>query len=376
MGPVAGSQPYTPTVTIAIPALNEALHIESLIRGFLKTPYPRLIEICVADGGSSDTTREIVERLSAEDPRVKLIDNPQRIQAAGLNHILRVAQGEVFLRADAHCEYADDYVETCLATLLETGALNVGGAQRFVARSRFQAAVGLASRSVLGSGGARYRDRGFDGYSDTVFMGCFWRRDLRAVSGYRVMATAEDAELNLRLVERARRLGYGSEPEALYTTSRIRVWYSPRSSWYALAKQYYRYGLGRYRAVRDHPGEAPLRGKLPFLVLSAALCAFLFDQAVLAGRLHTLALGLVGAGILLLAGLFTALRLRRTFGEEIWRGSREARPSLPVRGLLCGVVFLTVPVAHWAGFATALIADLLRRSRRADALRGAHARAH
>ena len=76
MGPVAGSQPYTPTVTIAIPALNEALHIEPLIRGFLKTRYPRLIEICVADGGSSDGTREIVERLSAEDPRVKLIDNP------------------------------------------------------------------------------------------------------------------------------------------------------------------------------------------------------------------------------------------------------------------------------------------------------------
>lgn len=364
----AAALPYTPTVTIAIPTLNEALHIEGLIRRFLATRYPRLVEVCVADGGSTDGTREIVERLSQEDPRVKLIDNPQRIQAAGLNRILAVAEGDVFLRADAHCEYADDYVEVCLATLLETGALNVGGAQRFVARSLFQAAVALASRSLFGSGGARYRDPTFDGYADTVFMGCFWRRDLRAVAGYRVMATAEDAELNMRLIQRARRLGFGSEPEALYTTSRIKVWYYPRPSWKALFKQYYRYGLGRYRAVREHPGEAPLRGKLPFLVLSAALCLFLFDQAALGGALHTLALGLAAAGTLLLAGLWTALRLRHSFAEEMWRGAREARPSLLARGLLCGVVFMTEPVAHWAGFATALIADLLDRA--SGSLRG------
>jgi len=49
-----------PTVTIAIPAYNEAAHIESVITGFLNQQYPGLVEILIADGGSTDGTQDIV----------------------------------------------------------------------------------------------------------------------------------------------------------------------------------------------------------------------------------------------------------------------------------------------------------------------------
>ncbi|MDR9415825.1 MAG: hypothetical protein RI564_06045, partial [Gracilimonas sp.] len=40
-----------PTVTVAIPALNEEDHIERVISGFLNSDYSNLVEILVADGG-------------------------------------------------------------------------------------------------------------------------------------------------------------------------------------------------------------------------------------------------------------------------------------------------------------------------------------
>ena len=63
-----------PTLSIAIPTLNESAHIEQVLHKFLSTKYPNLIEIFVADGNSTDGTQDIVKKISAEDPRVKILN--------------------------------------------------------------------------------------------------------------------------------------------------------------------------------------------------------------------------------------------------------------------------------------------------------------
>src|SRR4030095_485495 len=123
-------------VTIAMPSYNEEHYIEACIASVQAQDYPpELIEILVADGRSTDRTREILARLSTADPRIRMVDNPARLQAAGLGLLVKEATGDIIVRMDVHAEYAPDYVRRCVETLERTGAAHVGGAQRAKAKT-------------------------------------------------------------------------------------------------------------------------------------------------------------------------------------------------------------------------------------------------
>jgi len=249
-----------PLVTIAMPAFNEEGHIEACIRSVQAQDYPAdRIEILIADGRSTDRTREILAALSAEDPRIRMIDNPERLQAAGLNHIVRDARGDVIVRMDVHCEYAPSYVRACIETLERTGADNVGGAQRARASSPFQRALCAALNSPLGVGNAKYRSADQEGFVDTVFLGAFRRKVFEAVGLYDPRAiTNEDAELNQRLI---------ASGGKVYLSREIEVHYVPRGSFRKLAEQYYKYGRGRARTLLKLGRFLSLRPAIPFLMV-------------------------------------------------------------------------------------------------------------
>lgn len=357
-----------PSVTIAIPVLNEAENIEQVVRGFSMTKYPNLVEIFIADGGSKDETQNIVNTLSQLDPRVKLLYNPLRIQGAGLNLILQKCTGDIFLRADAHAEYASDYIERCVEALLASATLNVGGAQRFVASTPFQAGVALASRSWLGNGGAKYRDPNYDGYGDTVYLGCFWRKNLLDVSGYRVEVThGEDNELNYRLCDAFDTLQVtnqsaqpnqklsGGDCRAIYISSKIKVWYYPRKTWKSLWNQYFKYGESRYQTAKLHPTRSQLRGKLPLLFASFLIAMLLIDELSPEINLYIKEFVLVGLLVVFLESLVVCLRFHRNFTSEFWRGSEIEVPSLLTRCLFCTVAILTMPIAYASGYFYKLI---------------------
>ena len=118
-----------PTVTVAIPVLNEEKHIGACLDAIEAQTYPGIVEILVVDGGSTDATRSLVE----DRPGVRLLHNPRRIQAAALNIALAEAKGDIFVRVDGHCLIAADYVERCVDALVATGAAMVGGAMTPVA---------------------------------------------------------------------------------------------------------------------------------------------------------------------------------------------------------------------------------------------------
>src|SRR5262245_30897238 len=106
----SGHLAVKPFVSVVIPCRNEARFIERSLDSVLQSDYPAgRIEIVVADGMSSDGTRELVARYATRDARVRLIDNPEKITPAGLNRAIRAAQGNLILRLDAHAEISPDY---------------------------------------------------------------------------------------------------------------------------------------------------------------------------------------------------------------------------------------------------------------------------
>lgn len=89
-----------PKVSVIIPVLNAAGILPRCLRSIRVQDYPQeQIEILVADGRSSDNTRQIAEQAAA-----RVLDNPHRIAEQGKRVALGAATGEYILFVDADNE--------------------------------------------------------------------------------------------------------------------------------------------------------------------------------------------------------------------------------------------------------------------------------
>ena len=142
-----------------IPCLNEEDHLPQLLTQMLADPA--IDKLVVADGGSTDKSREIVASF-ARNERVVLLDNPARIQSAGINLAVREygAGHEWLLRIDAHCLYPDDYASRLLKAARAHDASAVVVPMQTVGRKGFQKAAAAAQNSILGTGGSAHRHVG------------------------------------------------------------------------------------------------------------------------------------------------------------------------------------------------------------------------
>src|SRR5947209_8575074 len=97
-----------PLGSVIIPCRNEVDHIEMCLRSVLSQQRPEGgFEVIVADGMSDDGTRDVIRKVTeATGGVIRVIDNPERIAAAGLNAAIFEARGKIIIRVDAHCEYA------------------------------------------------------------------------------------------------------------------------------------------------------------------------------------------------------------------------------------------------------------------------------
>jgi succinoglycan biosynthesis protein ExoA len=255
-------------VTIVMPALNEERYVARAIASVLPRSADLAWELLVADGGSTDATCEIVERMSASDPRIRLLRNEKRIQAAGVNLGARHADARAthLVRADCHAEYPPGFVERCVRTLVETGAGTVVVPMRTRGTTCMQRAVAAAQNSRLGNGGAAHRMPGQSGFVDHGHHAAFELAAFRQVGSYdESFPHNEDAELDRRMADAGRRI---------YLDAGAVLTYYPRSDLIALTRQYFRFGAGRANMLIKHRARPRLRQMLPvaaFLVCLGSL---------------------------------------------------------------------------------------------------------
>ena len=244
-------------ISLILPIRNEANFIRQSLDAILAQDTPMdEIEILVADGMSTDGTREIVAEYQKNHPNLFLIDNPGKIVPTAMNLALQHARGEVIIRVDGHCIIAPDYLSKCVNHLQSGEFAGVGGPMTSIGETPFSETIALAMSSSFGVGNSAFRTTsGRTMVVDTVPFPAYTRKIINEVGLYdEELVRNQDDEYNYRIREHGGRLLLAEDIHSKY--------YS-RGSLSKLWKQYYQYGFYKVRVLQKHPHQMSLRQFIP-----------------------------------------------------------------------------------------------------------------
>lgn len=308
--------------TVIVPVRNEAEIIRETARGITAQRFEGLVEFLFVDGRSEDGTRAILEEGAVEDPRVRVLDNPQRQIGTAFNIGLREARGEYVAKMDAHTHFPADYLGRAVERLRRGDVGWVTGPAIPEGSGAWSRRVALALASPLGVGGSA-KWTAADGSApaewelDTGVFSGVWRRDLlERLGGWdEGWPVNGDSELAARYLKQGGRIVCLSSMGARYL---------PRNSLRGLARQYWRYGFYRAKTSLRHPESTrPSHVLCPTLVLCV--------PAALAG----------------VRGARGALAI---YGAALAVGTARLRPKSPDDAAGLPAAFATMHLAWGAGF--------------------------
>lgn len=296
----------SPFVSIVIPCLNEERFIGKVLES-LSTQYDHF-EIIIVDGLSTDKTRDVIARFSAQHPvvPVRVIDNPQRDIPRALNLGIHAASGEIIVRMDAHSIPSTGYVARCVKLLTDGEAAVVGMPWKICAgdETRMARAIALAVAHPFGIGDAQYRlNVSIAKFVDTVPFGAFKKSLWESLGGFNEKLLAnEDYDFNYRV----RKAG-----GAVLLDAAEHCNYVARATLGDLARQYRRYGSWKAQMVKLQP--ASLRWR--HLVAPAFVLGLVVTGLAALVWLPSLWLFLLIAGSYSLLAILFSLQLALKSGE-------------------------------------------------------------
>ncbi|MCW3067083.1 MAG: polysaccharide deacetylase [Solirubrobacterales bacterium] len=261
---------FRPSISVVVPAYNEAVGIERAVRSLVTTTHPE-VEVIVVDDGSEDETADIVHGL--ELPGVHLIRQANAGKPAALNRGIAAAGNEVIVMVDADTVFEPETLSRLVAPMEDPGVGAASGNTKVGNR-----------RGLLGRWQHIEYVMGFNldrRLYDTLrcmptipgAIGAFRREALADVGGLSAATLAEDTDVTLALGRAGWRVVY---------VEHARAWTEAPSTLRALWRQRYRWSYGTMQAVWKHraaiwrPGEQRIgRRGIPYLVLFQILLPML-----------------------------------------------------------------------------------------------------
>ncbi|MEO0774894.1 MAG: glycosyltransferase [Pseudomonadota bacterium] len=267
-----GATAQHPKISVCIPVLNGADRLPDCLGSLRALDYPAdRIEIVIADGGSTDNTREIAHAFGA-----RVLDNPGKTVAAGRNVSFAAAEGAFIASTDDDCVVPKDWAMRAVTAFHEDGIAAVGGISKLPDQSApWPEAANYIFRLASQGGHSVQADHLADGDVEDL-PGCnvIYRAEAVRRNGAfdEALVTAEDVDYHLRLKLDGKRLR---------TAPGLFVWHHKRPTVRGLFKQLRRYAEGRVQLGRKWPGNVSrahhlLGWSLPLMAIGLVLSPLSF----------------------------------------------------------------------------------------------------
>lgn len=257
------------SVAVIIPCRNEEAFIGKCIESFISQTYPKeLLTIVVADGMSTDKTRDIINKYIRDGQNVKLLENKGLTAPKGMNMGIRETDTDIVIIFGAHAYADENFVLENVKALDNKEVACSGGVIKTVNDNDMGAAIAQSMMCPFGVGNATFRYCEEECFTDTVGFGAYRREILEEVGIFDdELVRNQDDELNFRVIKSGKKI---------LLSPKIKSTYYGRASFSKLWKQYFQYGFWKVRVIQKHKRPAALRHLIPLLFV-----LFLFGGAIL-----------------------------------------------------------------------------------------------
>lgn len=196
---------HIPSFAFIIPCFNEEGYLQQAVEAIISNGYPlENLDILIVDGGSTDNTLCIAEKLSEKYEIVRVFKNPKKILASAWNIGIENSNSDFIIAGNAHAKIEKNhfskladlslkYTADCYAPMLITHPQD---------DTAFGKAVGGMMSHKFGVGNSEFRTStgGEPIYVDTAHLGAYKQEVF--MSGFRYneeMVRSQDVELHKRL---------------------------------------------------------------------------------------------------------------------------------------------------------------------------------
>lgn len=243
-------------LAIIMPVRNEEKFLGQTLDQIYLQDFPmEKLEIVIADGFSTDRTKEIAESFKARFGSLKVLDNPGKLPSSGRNVGVKNSTAPYILILDGHTYIPNkNFLKDIIEIFKKTNADCLCRPQplRPPDINEFELSVALCRGSILGHkpGSEIYAD--FEGFVDPTSSGAMYKREVFDKVGYfdEAFDACEDVDFN----HRVQTAGLKS-----YLSPKLTVFYYPRSTIQGLWKQMNRYGMGRFKFAKKHNIFSPIQ---------------------------------------------------------------------------------------------------------------------
>lgn len=133
-------------VSVLMPAYNEAATVERAVEAVLRVPIDK--EVIIVDDGSTDGTREVIQRIAARHDVTVIAHERNQGKAAAVRSALAAAAGDVVVIQDCDLEYDPSDLARLLEPIERGDADVVYGSRAFTSNNSYSFWFVMGNRLV------------------------------------------------------------------------------------------------------------------------------------------------------------------------------------------------------------------------------------